>query len=143
MFDKYFQMVHVIGHLMNLCVLSSNGTMQKKQMLDPSPRLFEVKPNGSPPITTLHMITFGQNGKWEYQPCCHIFHHLASYLHTFHHFASLWDNQDNDDIAWWYNIFLVIPSVYHFGTANPPKVQHLFSMVKILATMVYLVISPE
>ena len=56
-------MVHAIGHLMNICVLSSNGTMQKKQVPDPSPRLFKDEPNGSPPIMTLHMNTFAGNGR--------------------------------------------------------------------------------
>ena len=40
---------------MNLCVLSSNGMVQKKHILDPSPHLFKAKPNGSSPIMTLHM----------------------------------------------------------------------------------------
>jgi hypothetical protein len=92
-------MVHAIGHLMNLCVLSSNGTMQKKQVPDPSPHLFKAEPNGSPPIMTLHMNTFARNGRWECQPRCNIFHHLASDLHTFHNFVALGDSQDNDVIA--------------------------------------------
>ena len=107
MSDKYFQMVHAIWHLMNLCSLSSNGTMQKKQVLDPSPRLFKDKPNGSPSIMTLHMNTFAWNGIWECQPRCNIFHHLAFDLHTFHNFFALEDSQDTDGIAWWYNIFVV------------------------------------
>ena len=85
-------MVHAIGHLMNLCVLSSNGTVQKKQVSDPSPRLFKAEPNGSPLIMTLHMNTFAQKR-------CNIFHYLASNLHTFHNFAALGDSQANDAIA--------------------------------------------
>ena len=43
MSDKYSQMIHAIGHLMNLCVLSSNGMVQKKHVLDPRPRLLKTK----------------------------------------------------------------------------------------------------
>ena len=99
-----FQMVHDIGNLMNLCVLSSNGTVQKKQVSDHSPHLFKAEPNESPPIVTLHMNTLAQNGRWECQPRCNIFHHLASDLHTFHNFFALGDSQDTNAIAWWYNI---------------------------------------
>ena len=56
-------MIHAIGHLMNLCVLSSNRMVQKKQIPDPSLRLFKDEPNGSPPIMTLHMNTFARNDK--------------------------------------------------------------------------------
>ena len=96
MFDKYFQMVHAIGHLMNLWVLSSNGMVQKKQASDPSLRLFKAEPKESSPIMTLH--TFARNGRWECQPRCNIFHRLAFDLHTFHT-SALGDNQDSDVIA--------------------------------------------
>ena len=57
-------MVHDIGHLMNLCVLSSNGMVQKKQTPDPSPHLFKPERNGSPPMMTLRMNTFARNDKF-------------------------------------------------------------------------------
>ena len=105
--DKYLQIICVLGHLMNLCILSSKGMVQKKHVLDTSPRLFKVEPNGSPPIMTLHMNPFAQNGKWDCQPPCNNSHHLAFDLHIFHTFSTLGDSQDNDVIAWWYNIFVV------------------------------------
>ena len=94
MSDKYFQMIHVIGHLMNLCVLFSNEMVQKEHMSDPSPRLFKVEPNGSLPIMTLQMNTFARNGKWECQQHCNICHYLSFNLHTFHTFSILGDIQD-------------------------------------------------
>ena len=57
---------------MNLCVLSSNGMVQKKHVPDPSPRLFKIEPNGSLPIMTLQMNTFARNGEWECQPRCNL-----------------------------------------------------------------------
>mgnify|MGYP007069673818 CR=1 FL=1 len=81
---------------MNLCALSSNGMVQKKLVPDPSRRLFKAVPNGSPPIMTLHMNNFAQNGKWECQPRCNICHRLAFDLYTFHTFSFLKDSQDND-----------------------------------------------
>ena len=51
--NKYFQMIHVIGYLMNLCVLSSNGMVLKKQVSDLSHRLFKAKPNGRGLILSL------------------------------------------------------------------------------------------
>ena len=53
--DKYFQMICAIRHSMNLCILSSNGVVQTKCVADPCAHLFKVKPNRTPPITTLHM----------------------------------------------------------------------------------------
>ena len=47
MSDKYFQMIHAIGHLMSLYVLSSNELVQKKHVPSPSCRLFKARPNGS------------------------------------------------------------------------------------------------
>ena len=79
-------MIHAIGHLMNLCVWSSN-------------EMCKAEPNGSPPIMTLHMNTFSRNRKWECQPRCNIFHHLAFDLHTLHTFSALGDSQDNDVIT--------------------------------------------
>ena len=81
--DKYFQMIHAIGHLINRCVLSSNRMVQKKHMLDPSPHLFEAKLNGSPPIMPLHMNTFAWSGKWECQSRCNNCHHLTYIPHIF------------------------------------------------------------
>ena len=39
-------------------LLSSNGMVQKKHLLDPSPHFFKAKPNACPPMTSLHMNTF-------------------------------------------------------------------------------------
>ena len=84
---------------MNLCVLSSNGVVQKKLVLDPSPHLFKVKPNMSPLIMTLHMNNFAQSGKGECQPHCNIRHHCAFDLHTIYTFSALGDSQGNDAIT--------------------------------------------
>ena len=92
-------MIHAIWHLMNLCVLSSNKMVLKKQVCDPSPHLFKVEPNGSPAITSLHMNTFAQNGKWKFQPRCNICYHLVFDLHTFHTIFALGDSQDNEASA--------------------------------------------
>ena len=56
-------MISNTEHLMNLCVLSSNGMVQKNHMPDPSPRLLKVKLNDSPLIMIVHMNTFACKGK--------------------------------------------------------------------------------
>ena len=44
---------------MRLYLLSSNGMVQRKHVLDPGPHLvLKVEPNGSPPIMILHRVTF-------------------------------------------------------------------------------------
>ena len=85
---------------MKMCVLSFNGIVQKKDVPNPTPGLFNIEPNGNPPIMTPHINTFTQNGKWECQPHCNIFHHRAFDLHKFSHtFSAFGDSQDNDAIA--------------------------------------------
>ena len=50
------KMIHVIGHFMTLCVLSSDEMVQKKHIPDPSPRLLKVELDGSP---TNHDSSYG------------------------------------------------------------------------------------
>ena len=93
-------MIRIIGHLMNLCILFSNGLVQKQHIPNPKPRLLKLGPDRSPPIMTLHINTFARNAKWECQPPC-------IWLTYTPHLFALGNNQDNDIIAKWYNIFLM------------------------------------
>ena len=86
---------------MNLCVLSSNGMVQKKNVFDPGSHLFKVEPNEGPPImTTLHKNTFHM--EWQMgmsATLCNICHHHAFDLCMLHTFSTFEYNQDNDTIA--------------------------------------------
>ena len=109
--------------------------VQKKRLPSSTSLLLKVELDGNPSIMTLRMNTFAWNDKWENQPRCGICHHLAFDLQTFHIFSALGDCQDNDAIAWYYNIFVV--------TCNKFVPTICFLLAKIQPAMVYLVISPK
>ena len=92
--------------------------------------VLDVEPNGSSPISTYTLV---ENGNWECQPCCNIFHHLEFDLHTLHSIFLLSESQIMKPFNYEQCIRLSLRSKSIPSNTNPPKECYMSASIEIHA----------